>query len=86
LNFVGHACAIGDSSYNADLSLVRAQNFKQGFKKCYPDLSKSALQQFEQIGIYGEGEDKSFKMEVDRTLFLNALRKHNFEELKTGDA
>lgn len=82
LNFVGHACAIGDSLYNADLSLARAQNFKREFKKRYPDLFNSALQQLEQIGIYGEGEDKSFKMEVDRTLFLDALRKHNFEEFK----
>ncbi|MFQ5650065.1 MAG: PorV/PorQ family protein [bacterium] len=80
LDFVGHACAIGDSVYNHDLSLLRAQNFYKEFARRYPKLVRGIKRQFHNIGVIGEGENGSFNMAVDRKLFLKTLRKHNPDE------
>lgn len=81
-SIVGHACAIGDSSYNRKLSLARAVNFFTEFRARYPKLFRKMNRELGVIDLLGLGERESFRMVVDKKLFLETLRLHNQEEFK----
>jgi len=79
---VGHACAIGDSSYNARLSIARSESFYSEFQKRYPKLVFRINRDYGEIQLSGHGEQEPFGMLVDKALFLETLRLHNLDEFK----
>ncbi len=81
-SLVGHACAIGDSSYNVKLSMARAKNFYQELIKRQPQLGKKMAGRFHKIGLRGLGESEPFAMLVSKQLFLETLNIHNQGELE----
>ncbi len=80
LEFIGHACAIGDLSFNQTLSRTRAAIFYQKLKKSDPQLFSSFRHKSVKIRIEGKGEEEPYTIKVNQKSFLAAIQKINRQD------